>query len=104
MMEKKYSITLYNTQFFSDILTYEFPVLPEVGDMIEAVNQRTMFIVKSRSFTPHFTAGLIHVMLHGVFENGEEMGLSTFDKIRNSIIDNKETLASMHSEINNHIS
>lgn len=95
MARNTYRITLYNTQFFSDVLTYKFPILPAVGDMIEVVNQRTMFVVQSRSFHPHYETGLIDVMLHGIFENGEEMGRSTFDKVLTTIRDEQELLRAM---------
>ena len=95
MPRNRYRITLYNTQFFSELLTYKFPILPAVGDMIEVINQRTMFVIQSRSFLPHYETGLIDVMLHGVFENGEDMGQHTFDKIRATIKDEKERLAAI---------
>lgn len=95
MPKNYYRITLYNTQFFSELLTYKFPVLPAIGDMIEVINQRTMFIVLSRSFHPHYESGLIDVTLHGVFENGDEMGQHTFDKIRSALKDEQGGLAAM---------
>lgn len=94
MIQNNYRITLYNTQFFSELLTYDFPILPVIGDMIEVVNERTMFVVQSRSFQPYYETGLIKVVLHGIFENGEGMGHHTFDKIRIAILDEKERLAS----------
>lgn len=101
MARNYYRITLYNTQFFSELLTYKFPILPEVGDMIEVINQRTMFIVKSRSFHPHYEAGLIDVTLHGVIENGEEMGQHTYDKLRVAVLEDKERLSSMEWNTDN---
>lgn len=51
-IRNNYRITLYNTQFFTELITYKFPILPAIGDMIEVINQRTLFIVQSRSFYP----------------------------------------------------
>lgn len=95
MPKNDYRITLYNTQFFSEVLTYKFPILPTVGDMIEVINQRTMFVVQNRSFHPRYETGLIDVTLHGVFENGEDMGRSTFDKVLVRIRDEQEQLRTM---------
>ena len=92
MIQNQYRITLYNTQFFSKLLTYHFPVMPLVGDMIEVLEERTMFIVQSRSFRPNQEQGLISVTLHGVFEGGEEMGQHTYEKIREKVQDEYQGL------------
>lgn len=65
MIRNRYQITLYNTQFFGELLTYRFPVMPLVGDLIEVLEERAMFIVKSRSFKPRQNGGLMSVTLHG---------------------------------------
>ncbi|MFD0765813.1 hypothetical protein ACFQZI_13200 [Mucilaginibacter lutimaris] len=100
MARNYYRITLYNTQFFTELVTYKFPILPSAGDMIEVINQRTMFVVQGRSFLPYYEAGLIEVMLHGVFENGEDMGKHTFDKIRVAIRDEQDRLRTMDCTTN----
>ncbi|QEM10185.1 hypothetical protein [Mucilaginibacter rubeus] len=87
--------TLYNTQSLTELITYKFPILPVVGDMIEVINQRTMFVVNSRSFHPHYETGLIELTLYGVFENGEDIRLHTFDKIKIAIRDEKQRLSNM---------
>ncbi|MET3980673.1 hypothetical protein ABIB62_003277 [Mucilaginibacter sp. UYP25] len=90
MIRNQYKITLYNTQFFSDVLTYHFPVLPKVGDLIEVIEESTMFVIRERSFKPLHNRGLICVTLHGVFEKSEEMSQNAFEKLRCRIQDQHE--------------
>ncbi|HEY9195695.1 MAG TPA: hypothetical protein VIM77_05500, partial [Mucilaginibacter sp.] len=72
------------------VLVYDFPILPNVGDLIEVLEDDTMFIIQARSFKPLNDNELIPVMLHGVFENSEEMGLHTFDDFIIKIRDQRE--------------
>lgn len=89
-MDNQYNITLYNSQFFTELISYKFAVLPNVGDLIEVVNEQVMFIVQTRSFKPRYERGLISVTLFGVFENGEDMGQHKFEQIRESIVDQQQ--------------
>lgn len=87
MIEKQYRITIYYTQFFSELLTYDSPILPLVGDLIEVLEERTMFVVQQRSFKTRYDRGLIAVTLYGIFEQGEEIGQHTYEKIRERVQD-----------------
>lgn len=90
MAQYQYKLTLINKDWFDDFLTFIFPVLPSVGDLIEVEEDRTVFVVTERCFKPSVKNGFIHVILWGHIENGENMPQAEWERRRERILDQQE--------------
>jgi hypothetical protein len=69
-MENKYNIRLFNTYTKRELMKFDFPLLPEVGEMIE-MDRNNLFIVQQRGFDPMITLGLVNATLYGITEDDE---------------------------------
>ena len=72
MHTNKYRINLFDTYWKEDFLTYNFPLLPNQGDVIEFKNDDELFLITERGFKTYNEGDLLEVTLFGVMEGNKQ--------------------------------
>jgi len=71
-MENKYRILLFSSISKNEILSFDFPLIPEVGETIEITDvgvwEDDIFFINRRGFNPVIVDGQIQVLLYGELE------------------------------------
>jgi len=71
MLKNIYRVTLFNTHWKEEMITYDCPTLPNQNDFIRLSERSNLFIVKNRGFSLYNSEGLESVVLYGLMEEDE---------------------------------
>jgi hypothetical protein len=91
MQDNKYRITLFNSRWKQEMITFDLPVLPNVGDILQLSEESDLFLVKERALNIYNDNGFQNVVLFGEMENDHFQTQRSWDRFL-------ETLKNEHSK------
>ncbi|MDB5287335.1 MAG: hypothetical protein JWR05_2284 [Mucilaginibacter sp.] len=91
MQDNKYRITLYNSRWNEEMITFDLPVLPNVGDILQLAEETDLFLVKERALNIYNDNGFQNVVLFGEMEKDHFQTQRSWDRFL-------ETLKNEHSK------
>ena len=89
MIKNKYRITLYNSHWMEDFFIYDYPLLPNSGDIIKFKNNflsSELFFIKERIFSNHNDGDLLNIELTGMMENDDHQTRLDWDRFKEKLI------------------
>ena len=87
MIKNKYRITLYNSHWMEDFFIYDYPLLPNSGDIIEIFrNPAELFVIKDRVLSIHNDNDLLDITLTGTMENDDYQTRLHWDTFKERLV------------------
>lgn len=92
-IKNKYRITLFNSRWKEEFFTYDYPLLPNSGDIIEIFKSTDdLFFIKDRIFSIHNNGGLLHITLTGMMEDDDRQTRLSWDRFKEKLIESQKGL------------
>jgi hypothetical protein len=85
MQENIYRVTLFNTRWKDEMITYDCVALPQVNDIIHLTATPDLFIIKERGFNVYNDIGFQNVVLYGMMEADDHQPQHHWERFLNTL-------------------